>query len=372
MKTGKPIVTKQTNVVKGRDQNLDLLRATAILLVVTYHMVQMSPVQMPRAMAWITFGQYGVDLFFALSGWLIGSLYWDERARFGSLALGRFWLRRWLRTIPPYLLALPLAWIAVAAYRGEGFDWGYLLFLQNYYQRMPFFLVSWSLCVEEHFYLILPLLLFLPASRGGGSLAAFFVLMILTAPVCRWVLSLNGISPEFGYDLTASHLRMEGLLLGFWVSYLPSFKPAIWSYLKARSSWLVVSAVFELAIFIALPRVWAYRIGLTLLSFAFVSLLVFFVGRRPGFIASSKLVNWIAVGSYSVYLTHALMIHLSRRVLESYPKVGWLAYFPLALGLMCACGAGFYFIAERTSTKLRDRYVSRRNEGFAAAPVATC
>jgi peptidoglycan/LPS O-acetylase OafA/YrhL len=323
-------------------------------------------------MAWIKFGQYGVDLFFALSGWLIGSLYWNERSRFGRIELGRFWLRRWMRTIPPYLVALLLAWLAVFAQRTESFDWGYLLFLQNYYQRIPFFLVSWSLCIEEHFYLFLPLLLILPAPRGNRSVTLLFAALIVMAPVCRWLVSLNGISPNFGYEQTATHLRMEGLLLGFWAAYLPTFMPATWSFLKGRSSWLVVGSILELGIFVTLPQLWTYRVGLTLLSLGFVSLLVFLVGRTPGAITKSTLVNWIAVGSYSVYLTHALMIHVARRILESIPSLAWFLYFPVALGLVVTGGGFFYFVAERTSIKLRDRYVSRRRGVLVSSPLEAC
>jgi len=89
-----------------RDANLDLLRATAILMVVVYHTIQMSPVPQPALMRFAVFGQYGVDVFFVLSGWLIGRLYWKERARFGNVELVRFWSRRWLRTIRRYLPAL--------------------------------------------------------------------------------------------------------------------------------------------------------------------------------------------------------------------------------------------------------------------------
>ena len=80
-----------------RNVNLDLLRATAISMVVVYHLIQNSPVSQPKLIQVVVFGQYGVDLFFVLSGWLIGRLYWKEHARFGSVDLLRFWARRWMR-----------------------------------------------------------------------------------------------------------------------------------------------------------------------------------------------------------------------------------------------------------------------------------
>src|SRR5690349_1065400 len=82
----------------------------------------------------------------------------------------RFWVRRWLRTIPPYVAALAISWVAVRIARGQSFDFGYLIFVQKFYLQIPFFLVSWSLCVEEHFYLLLPLAMVIVGSlfRGKG------------------------------------------------------------------------------------------------------------------------------------------------------------------------------------------------------------
>jgi peptidoglycan/LPS O-acetylase OafA/YrhL len=99
-----------------------LLRAAAIAMVVLYHLIAMSRTPFPRLMRFATAGKYGVDLFFVLSGWLIGNLHWREHARFGEVALLRFWSQRWLRTIPPYLAALVLSWLAVKLERREPFD----------------------------------------------------------------------------------------------------------------------------------------------------------------------------------------------------------------------------------------------------------
>src|SRR5476651_2724666 len=134
---------------QNRNRNLDLLRALAIAMVLIYHGIQMSPITSPWIRQATSYGQYGVDLFFVLSGWLIGGLYWRERQAFGNVSIAKFLIRRWMRTIPPYLIALLLSYLAIFIARHEEFDYGYLVFAQNYYQRMPFFLVSWSLCVEE-------------------------------------------------------------------------------------------------------------------------------------------------------------------------------------------------------------------------------
>ena len=94
-----------------RDPNLDLLRAVAIVIVVLFHIGARWPFPRPWLVAATAFGERGVDLFFVLSGWLIGGLLWREWQRFGSVEVGRFLLRRMLRTVPPYLVVLALSFI---------------------------------------------------------------------------------------------------------------------------------------------------------------------------------------------------------------------------------------------------------------------
>jgi peptidoglycan/LPS O-acetylase OafA/YrhL len=198
-----------------RNGNLDVIRAAAICLVLVHHTVALSPIETRWIRDVAIYGQYGVDLFFVLSGWLIGGLYWRERHKFGNVAIGRFWKRRWMRTIPPYAVVLLVSWLVVYVARDQPFDLGYLVFAQNYYERAPFFLVSWSLCVEEHFYLLIPLLLlFFGGFKYRRRNAWVLALAILAGPALR--LLTSPLSPsEFGYALTATHLHMSGLILAF-------------------------------------------------------------------------------------------------------------------------------------------------------------
>jgi peptidoglycan/LPS O-acetylase OafA/YrhL len=350
-----------------RSSHLDLLRAVAITMVVLYHLINMSLTPFPRLMRFTAAGKYGVDLFFVLSGWLIGNLYWREHSRFGDVELVRFWSRRWVRTIPPYLAALAISWLAVKLERREPFDFGYFIFVQNYYQKIPFFQVSWSLCIEEHFYLFLPLLLLI-TNRVRIAVPFLFGALVLASPVCRCLAPMGEASNEFGYWETATHLRMEGLLLGFWASYLMTLKPWSWSIARRISPWLSAFCGIILAFLCFLADIWMYRVGLTVLALGLCGLLVFVTDRKPGVIVSSRLVKWVALASYSVYLTHPLMLHVARRVSAAIPACQTWLYFPVALALIVGGGAAFYFAVERTSIQLRDRWVPRRGRGINRNP----
>jgi peptidoglycan/LPS O-acetylase OafA/YrhL len=317
-------------------------------------------------MVWSLPLQRGVDLFFVLSGWLIGTLYWKELKRFENVSLLRFWFRRWARTIPPYLVVLLLAWLAVYVARREPFDWRYLLFIQNYSQQLPFFSVSWSLCVEEHFYVFLPLLL-LPFARSRAGIILLFGLLILSAPIGRWWVSQNGLDEAFGFQHTATHLRLEGLVLGFGAAYLPVFMPNAWKSVQRHSRVALGAAIVLLSIFLLLNDLWQFRIGLTLLSVGLLSLTIFFLSRKPGRLASSRAVGWIAVSSYSIYLTHPLVLQVAMRISQMGPPFVRYTYLPIAIFLVATAGASFYFALERTSIKVRDRLVPRRRSITTAA-----
>src|SRR5690606_11073676 len=100
------------------------------------------------------FGGYGVELFFVLSGFLIGTILLRAfRKEFGVNELRYFWMRRWLRTIPAYYAAL-----AFAFWSKEAFDPSYLILIQVPVTGNSSILpVAWSLAIEEWFYLLFPL-----------------------------------------------------------------------------------------------------------------------------------------------------------------------------------------------------------------------
>lgn len=347
-------------MLSARNSQLDLLRAAAISMVVVYHVVQMSPQPLASLHEVTKFGQYGVELFFALSGWLIGRLYWNEEKDFGSVKLWHFWLRRWWRTIPPYLVALAFSWLAVFIHSKRAFDGGYLLFLQNYYREIPYFLVSWSLCVEEHFYLLMPLLLALNR-RAFFPVPVLFGLLALVPSACRWLHSSDGLETSFGYEWTATHLRMEGLLLGFWLAYEREIAKTRWPIWRRFALAGVGVSSVGLLILSALPPLWMYRFGLSIINFGMASLLVRIVDRPGGSFAGSRLVGLIAAASFSIYLTHPLMIHAARMVVEKIPALPWQSYFLIVLLLIGVAGTAFYAWIEKPIIKARDCCVPRRS-----------
>lgn len=145
---------------------LDIIRTTAIILVVLSHAFRFSPLDY-----WFQLhispllGQIGVELFFALSGFLIGRILIKETDSISStLNPFHFWGRRWLRTLPAYyfiLLVFPLINLIINNQPYPNIS-KYLIFSQNLSTSHPeYFGIAWSLSVEEWSYLIAPLILLL-------------------------------------------------------------------------------------------------------------------------------------------------------------------------------------------------------------------
>lgn len=351
---------------RERNDNLDLLRAIAISMVLVFHVTQMSPIASEWLRRAVNYGQYGVDLFFVLSGWLIGGLYWRERARFGDVKIGRFWLRRWARTIPPYLAALALSYAAVLVSRGERFDVAYLLFLQNYHQRIPYFLVSWSLCIEEHFYLFLPIaLLFVARSVSVRTVSCLFMVTLLISPVMRYFWYPHW-SPEFGYSWTATHMRLEPLVIGVWLAYVSVEGPGLFKRLQRFAPYVLALSALALPLIMFAGRRIDYTLRWTDIAVLFSAALVWAASTIKLEPRTATTIRVIALPSYSIYLTHPLALHVAVALSEHRP-FATILYFVLALLLITASAAVFYFGVEKASISIRDAYIPRR-QGVAAVP----
>jgi len=183
-----------------RVPGLDLLRAAAISLVVLEHQELISGRPMPT-------GLLGVDLFFVLSGFLIGGILFDmgENLSRPRIVMG-FWLRRWLRTLPNYYLFLAinvLVWLPF--YRPHVVQHvvpPYLVFFQSFAHRPSWFFVeSWSLCVEEWFYIFFPLALWAGLILGLRVRRAFWV-TVFAMMLVSLVLRIGAPPPkDWGMDI---------------------------------------------------------------------------------------------------------------------------------------------------------------------------
>ncbi len=218
---GNPAATEgRTSRIAG----LDLVRAGAILGVMLCHTAALFEPQAPSR-GLLQLGSFGVDAFFALSGFLIGGQLYQDLER-GTFSIAAFWRRRWLRTLPAYFFYLGVNLLAYGWHRlaaGE-FDpeWRYVFFIQNLTTQMRvFYPESWSLAVEEWFYVLFPLLLLalgragVEKTRAFGAACAAIILGVLAGH-----LATAGLASPAGEERFVIVFRLDAIAMGAAVVWL--------------------------------------------------------------------------------------------------------------------------------------------------------
>lgn len=307
----------------GRIPQLDGLRGLAIALVLVNHYSQ--PLDLPVLSRLTSLGWSGVDLFFVLSGFLIGGILLDARGSANYFQV--FYLRRACRIFPLYFAFLAAAAIAAhfapsLLFHGHTPWQAEILFLQNVWLSAHKSLLSdptWSLAVEEQFYLILPALIyFVKPSRLPALLCAGIIL----APIAR--LAIYVADPQL---TTAIYVllpcRMNGLLLGVAAAYLLR-RPGAWAFLQAhrRQLWIALEVMtVGCFVFLIHPSVTApleMFLGFDYFSLLYATLLVAsLVDEGLAKALRAKWLMGLGTISYGLYLIHypifALVQYMSVR-----------------------------------------------------------
>ena len=212
---------------------LDGWRAVAVIAVVLYHGRFMFFRGNSLAAKLSARGDVGVDVFFAISGFLICGLLLKEHARDGSINLRRFYTRRFFRILPPYcaaLVGIGLLAVLGAIHLNHWELSSCLLFYRNYKplgmdDYGGFYTAHfWSLAVEEHFYLIWPVLLLTVKPKRAGRTAFLLALAIFSWRCLeeRFHLFADILPQAQANLLTRSDTRMDALLWGCLAAiYLP-------------------------------------------------------------------------------------------------------------------------------------------------------
>lgn len=341
----------------NRYQGLDFLRGIAIVGVLFRHL---------EIDAWIKGpGGYGVDLFFVLSGFLVSGLLFSEYKRNGKINAGRFLIRRGFKIYPSFYLFILTSIVFFAVFYHSYFFRSSIVsevfFLQSYIRGM--WSHTWSLAVEEHFYIILVIVTYLFAKFNRlqtGWIAFFFISMIITTVILRYYF-VHYIRSNDNEAFYYTHLRMDGLFTGALLGYVWHFKKHSLNFIYERKKFFVLmililaSPAFILKINNTFMLTYGYNLFHIACAFA---ILLLISGddnkkseRKNILTKSYALISLIGVYSYSIYLWH---IPVQNILLRYIPNLAIESIIYLTLSL--AIGIGVSKLIERPMLKLRDKY----------------
>lgn len=332
---------------KPRRIEIDFVRGIAILLVMFAHFKKpFTGIGLLDGFNWVEArgGGSGVDLFFVLSGFLVGGLLLKEYRDTHSVQPIRFLVRRAFKIWPAYYFLI-LFHVVTRRHPLNSFLWQNFFHLQNYFGSS--IKQSWTLSVEEHFYTLLALIL------GGVAVRAWSpsrILKLLVGISCLAMLA-RCITSFLGNTvgaLTWTQNRIDSLLFGVMIALLFYFMPETYAKISSKF-WLLagVSAFGVLFTLLVPDPEFFYGPGLTVLYIscgAFLILVMEYSGKLTE-LWIYRIIAQIGVYSYGLYLWHSTALEVGERILARYPS-GWNAWL-LALSAQFIFAAVVAYAATR-------------------------
>jgi peptidoglycan/LPS O-acetylase OafA/YrhL len=362
---------------------LDLLRATAILLVMFHHGYQLFPLPLPPV-------PDGVDIFFVLSGYLIGGILIktvEKKQGFSWSDLKTFWLRRWFRTLPAFWVTLLINFIIyffinlqTQSVKGtiklmfiKEELWEYFFFVQNFATNLQsrFFAESWSLSVEEWFYLLLPIFILLSIKSGLKPLKAIFlsIIVIIIIPiVLRFSFSDIHLKLSWFSTRMVVVMRLDSIGFGVLMAFIRYYKPKIWDVLASHKSSILLGIIIFYGSFLIIFMGYEYLNSSVLTNLFFFTLtnigVMLTIPIMSKMMAKDnifeKVITFISLTSYSIYLLNFSIIVALIQMVRPIPATRLEEFLSLIAYLTITFGASYlmYRFVEQPFMRLRDKYFS--------------
>lgn len=343
-----------------RIPQIDGLRAIASLLVVSFHYINYQLTNSHTTIGKIfaklfSFGWAGVDLFFVLSGFLIGSILISNKGKVNYFST--FYIRRFVRIIPNYYLLVVLFILlsSIPFFKNDSFItgnsiipyWGYFTMLQNVFMAMyknmgnAAMSVTWSIAIEEQFYLIIPFLIYILNKK---YLSYLLILCIVAANFFRW----HYTNPAVVFNIPAYVLlpcRMDAISVGVFIASINSNKSLqifAKQYIRQIYAIMACIAVVCVVMFTLYQDIGVIRNSLFAIFFGCLIILgIGLPNSLYGKLLSINWLTWIGKISYSLYLFHFLILGIFKNIAFEY--VSYTSSIVLFITTILALSFSFLF-----------------------------
>ena len=359
---------------------LDALRGIALLWVIAHHsnyyfkMDTYNPKPFWQAMGtFFTAGFMGVDLFFVTSGFLITGLLMDEFYH-GKVNVTRFYKRRFFKIIPHYFLIVVIAFGLMAIYSPKFVMYpleifGCLTLTQNYLKdTVPLLDHTWSIAIEEHFYIIYPLILFyvggLFKGKKGRHKSILFVLffLLILGNISR-IIFFKGADELDIYYYQKTHLRFDALIFGCFLRFAEEWLVRLGKKKFSGVLFFIAAVlIYSFLVLKAQHTIW-FHTTLMYLAAGFI-LCAALCGFKPLLeVGENRFLKFIGKNCYGIYLWHYPLIFLiyqifqSVRIYESLPMVIPPSIVIIHLILSVALGVLSTVTLEKYFLKLRQTWI---------------
>jgi peptidoglycan/LPS O-acetylase OafA/YrhL len=363
--------------IQQRLYGLDHLRALAICYVFLFHYFILSGGKPDWLPDFAKFGWTGVDLFFVLSGFLISAQLFSQIKQGKNISFKQFFLKRFFRIVPAFLVTVGLYFFFPFFREKESLPplWKFLTFTQNLglnLKEFGTFSHAWSLCVEEHFYLFLPLILIILQftkliNKSYWLLIALFIFGLAMRVYSFNKLYLPKIEDEnswmywYRYIYYPTYNRLDGLLVGVSMAAIYEFVPTFWNKISKYGNYSIVLSLNILAgaYFLCYDQQTfdASVFGFLVIAIGYGFMVVGAISPTSFLYKwKSKVSTFIATLSYAIYLTHKGVIHLTNQLLASFNIESNLL---LLINIVSCISVAYLLnlIIEKPFMKLRSRII---------------
>lgn len=356
-------------------RNLNTFRALAILLGLIWNFMQTSK-STPSFSYLLSTGPWGgANPLFLISGYLLGNQLLSRLSSNANISFFKFYCRRAFKTWPNYFILILFFLLFTDFFKKSNSNnlINFLTFTQNFNLTNSPLSHTWSLCIEEHFYLLLPFLIILFFKKRFSKLPlVFFLFTVALGMFLRnqiWITNIKNSGLEsfqiyFNSIYYLTYCRLDGLIIGVGLAYLKNFKSSLWTKLIIQANKFFILGLFCCIIGFLLQVHRTNQVSaiflFPIISFGFGSLLISALNPNSFFsLIKIPKSNLIAILSYALYIVHKPVEYLISNFLIRYNlPFGLELVFSLFLCFVISflCSYILYILVEKPCLQLRNKF----------------